>query len=224
MNEASRSPTRPQLPTQDDSGHALAITEKTLRAYNRDADSFWERTRDHDVEENRTTLLSAIEAEPPFSILDLGCGPGRDLRYFSALGHEAVGLEGATKFVAMARSQSGCEVLHQNFLNMNLPSTRFDGVFANASLFHVPTMHLPFVLDGIHRSLKPQGVLFTSIPHGNNEIRQHDGRFGVFYDLVEWRRLLDASAFSEICHYYRPDRKPRDQQPWLASLWKKQQL
>src|SRR6516164_7913448 len=47
----------------------------------------------------------------PYSILDLGCGPGRDLRYFRSLGHDVVGLDGSTEFVAMARSYSGCEVL-----------------------------------------------------------------------------------------------------------------
>ncbi len=103
--------------------------------------------------------LDAIEGDPPFSILDLGCGPGRDLRHFHSLEHEAVGLDGSKEFVAMARSFSGCEVLHQGFLTMTFPENRFDGVFANASLFHVPSQELPRVLLELSATLKVRGAL-----------------------------------------------------------------
>src|SRR5262249_22616235 len=73
-------------------------------------------------------------------------GPGRDLRYFRSLGHDVVGLDGSTEFVAMARSYSECEVLRQDFLAVKLPESRFDRIFANASLFHVASQELPSVL------------------------------------------------------------------------------
>ena len=113
-------------------------------------------------------LLEAIEGEPPYAILDLGCGPGRDLRYFRSLGHDATGLDGSKEFVAMARSYSGCEVLRQDFLEIELPESHFDGVFANASLFHVPSQELSKVLLEIFTSLKSRGVLFCSNPRGEN--------------------------------------------------------
>ncbi len=69
----------------------------------------------------------------------------------------------------MARRYSGCDVLHQDFLAMSLPASRFDGVFANASLFHVPSQELPRVLAELAEALKPRGVLFCSNPRGNNE-------------------------------------------------------
>jgi 2-polyprenyl-3-methyl-5-hydroxy-6-metoxy-1,4-benzoquinol methylase len=78
------------------------------------------------------------------------------------LGHNAVGLDGSKEFVAMARSYSGCEVLHQDFLALALPQSRFDGVFANASLFHVPSQELPRVLLELSETLRPRGVLFCS--------------------------------------------------------------
>src|SRR5205085_3103339 len=87
----------------------------------------------------------------------------------ASLGHEAVGLDGSQQFVAMARSHSQCEVLHQDFLAMQLRASRFDGVFANASLFHVPSQELPRVLLELCKTLKPRGVLFSSNPRGNNE-------------------------------------------------------
>ena len=84
------------------------ISEVTIAHYDRLAESYWDGTRDHDVSQNYTALLDAIEGNPPYSILDLGCGTGRDLRHFRSLGHDAVGMDGSKEFVAMARSYSGC--------------------------------------------------------------------------------------------------------------------
>ena len=83
-----------------------AVTEivtRTLDHYAERIEAFWEGTRDHDVSQNIQALLRNIEGEPPFTILDLGCGPGRDLRTLAGLGHTAVGLEGVGGFASMAR-------------------------------------------------------------------------------------------------------------------------
>jgi len=145
------------------------IAAATLAHYNRQAEDFREGTRDHDVSQNIAALLRHLEGEPPFTLLDFGCGPGRDLAAFTALGHRAVGLDGAARFVEMAREATGCEVLHQDFLALDLPPARFDGVFANASLFHVPGSELPRVLGELRATLKPGGVLFSSNPRGANQ-------------------------------------------------------
>ena len=197
------------------------IARATLESYDERADEFWRGTRDHDVSQNIGELLRHIEGEPPFTILDFGCGPGRDLQTFSALGHVAVGLEGAPRFAAMARKQSGCEVLEQDFLRPDLPQERFDGVFANAALFHVPSQELPRVLAALRAALKPRGVLFSSNPHGHNDEGWQRGRYGAYHDLETWRRYLTAADFVELSHYYRPAGLPRAQQPWLASAWRK---
>ena len=197
------------------------ITGKTLEHYNDRAADFWAGTRDHDVSQNIEALLRHIHGAPPFRILDFGCGPGRDLAALRALGHEAVGLEGSPAFAAMAREHSGCEVWEQDFLRLKLPSARFDGIFANASLFHVPSKELPRVLGELHAALEPDGVLFTSNPRGNNEEGWNRGRYGVYHDLESWRSFLTTAAFSELEHYYRPPGLPLAQQPWLASVWRK---
>src|SRR5664279_5673773 len=92
-----------------------------------------------------------IVGKPPFTILDFGCGPGRDLKVFSELGHIAVGLEGAAHFAVMARTHSGCEVWQQDFLKLDLANNHFDGVYANASLFHVPSQELTARVAGTAR-------------------------------------------------------------------------
>ena len=193
----------------------------TLEHYNQRAGDYRQGTHDHDVSQNIAALLQHIGSEPPFTILDLGCGPGRDLKVFTGLGHIAVGLDGAGRFTEMARADSGCEVWQQNFLKLKLPQGRFDGVFANAALFHVPSQELPRVLRELHATLKPGGVLFSSNPHGQNEEGWNRGRFGAYHDLESWRRYASAAGFVELAHYYRPAGLPRERQPWLASVWRK---
>ncbi|RYU62391.1 class I SAM-dependent methyltransferase [Methylolobus aquaticus] len=192
----------------------------TLAHYNDHAEAFWEGTRDHDVSQNIAALLDHIEADPPYTILDLGCGPGRDLAAFKALGHVAIGLDGAERFVEMARDRTGCEVWCQDFLGLDLPVSHFDGVFANASLFHCPSRELPRVLRELRNTLKPGGVLFSSNPRGHDEEGWNGGRYGSYYELETWRSYLIAAGFVELSHYYRPPGLPRSQQPWLATVWR----
>ena len=197
------------------------IASRTLAHYEQNAESYRAGTADHDVSQNISALLDAIDAEPPFTLLDFGCGPGRDLKTFAALGHTVVGLDGSSRFVAMARDHSGCEVWRQNFLALDLPARHFHGVFANATLFHAPSQELPRVLGELYACLKPGGVLFSSIPHGQNQEGWVQDRYGVFHDLDGWRHYLSAAGFTELSHYYRPPNLPREQQPWLASLWRR---
>ena len=115
------------------------IAARTIQHYDQHAEEFREGTRDHDVSQNIAALLRHIEGEPPFTILDFGCGPGRDLKAFADLGHRAIGLEGAVRFAAAARAATGCTVWQQDFLALDLPDEHFHGIFANAALFHVPS-------------------------------------------------------------------------------------
>jgi SAM-dependent methyltransferase len=197
-----------------------SCAESTLRYYDDHAESFREGTRGHDVSQNIEALLNHIESSPPLSILDFGCGPGRDLKTFAALGHAPIGLEGSARFAEMARAEQ-LEVWEQNFLALDLPDDRFDGIFANASLFHVPSAELPRVLRELRASLKPRGVMFCSNPRGENDEGCYRGRHCVYHDLETWRRFMRDAGFTELEHYYRPAGFPRDQQPWLASLWRK---
>lgn len=197
------------------------ISAGTLAHYDERADDFWAGTRGHDVRQNIDALLRHIRGEPPFTVLDFGCGPGRDLAAFTKLGHVAVGLEGSTRFAAMAREYSGCEVWQQDFLALDLPAGKFDGIFANASLFHVPGQELPRVLGELRAALKPGGVLFSSNPRGENQEGWNRGRYGAYHDLESWRSRMQAAGLTELEHYYRPEGLPRAEQPWLASVWRR---
>ncbi|SDS57885.1 Methyltransferase domain-containing protein [Halopseudomonas xinjiangensis] len=193
----------------------------TLSHYAERAEAFRDGTWNHDVSQNIDALLRHIEGPAPYQVLDFGCGPGRDLRTFSKLGHTPTGLDGCAQFVEMARQASGCEVWQQNFLDLKLPAEHFDGVFANAVLFHIPSQQILGVLRQLSSALKPGGVLFSSNPRGNDEEGWNGDRYGVYYSWETWRGLLTQAGFVELEHYYRPEGLPRDQQPWLASVWRR---
>ena len=197
------------------------VSRSTVGHYHARLDSFWEGTKDHDVSQNIETLLKYLPGEGPQDILDFGCGPGRDLVSLSAMGHRVVGLDGAASFVHKARVLSGCEVLHQDFLSLDLPELFFHGIFANASLFHIPGQSLPRVLSELHAALRADGVLFWSNPRGPDTEGWNGERYGTYLCLETWRGLMDAAGFRELVHYYRPPGRPRSEQPWLASAWRR---
>lgn len=201
--------------------HAQEVAATTIANYNRMAVAYSKGTANHDVSQNINALLDAINVDGPYVILDLGCGPGRDLCQFSVLGHEVVGLDGSIELVRIARTKTNCEVLHQNFLQLDLPVARFDGIFANASLFHVPSSQLAQVLDNLAATLKSGGVLLCSNPRGNNEEGWFEGRYGCFHNLETWRTYVIDAGFRELHHYYRPTGRPRAEQPWLVTVWRK---
>ena len=201
------------------------VSRRTLEYYERSADEFRAGTRAHDVSQNIEAMLRHIpaDAKQPWRILDFGCGPGRDLIALRAMGHQPVGLEGCTPFVEMARTHSGCEVLQQDFLALDLPHASFDAIFANATLFHVPRHDIRRVLAELRESLKPGGVLFSSNPRGQDDEGWAHDRYGVWYRDETWLALVASCGYLELEHYYRPQGLPREQQPWLASVWRNAQ-
>ncbi|MEM9074206.1 MAG: class I SAM-dependent methyltransferase [Myxococcota bacterium] len=198
----------------------LALQRSTVSHYQENAEDFRAGTKDHDVSQNVDALLRHLPGPAPQRILDFGCGPGRDLATFVARGHAPVGLDGAAAFVAMARDSSGCQVWHQDFLALALPPARFDGVFANAVLFHVPTQELGRVLGELRQTLVAGGVLFCSNPRGPDIERQQGLRYGAYLTLDTWTRFVTAAGFELLEHYYRPAGRPRAEQPWLATVWR----
>jgi SAM-dependent methyltransferase len=191
------------------------IETVTLSHYDQNAEAFWNGTKDHDVTQNYEAFLEPFPKDKKLDILDLGCGPGRDVNYFKSLGHRPVGLDGSEVFCSMARRYTGCQILHQKFLSLKLPMHAFDGIFANASLFHVPSQELPRVLYDLHTTLRPGGILFLSNPRGNGE-GWSGHRYGHYMQLATSKLFLEDAGFEMIDYYYRPLGKPNHEQPWLA--------
>lgn len=199
------------------------IESVTIDHYNSSADSFWQGTKDHDVSQNYREFLAHLPVGHALDILDFGCGPGRDVLYFKSLGHHPVGLDGSAEFCAMARSRTGCQVLKQNFLSLDLAHDSYDGIFANASMFHIPSQELPRVLGELHGALRAGGILFCSNPRGIGE-GWSGQRYGNYMELEVIQGYLENARFNLLKHYYRPEGKPLHQQPWLAIVSQKRDV
>lgn len=197
------------------------VARLTIAAYDQMAEEYWAETRDRDLQADYDLFFRYLEGSGPLDLLDFGCGPGRDLRHFVGLGHRAVGLDGSARFVAMAREHSGCKALRQDFRKLRLGTDRFDGVFASASLFHVPPADLPKVLGALHTTLRPRGVLLALNPRGQDEQGWLGDRFCCYHRLSTWRRTMRTAGFVELAHAYRPAGAPRASQRWVTTVWRK---
>ncbi len=197
--------------------------EITIAEYQLTAVSFREGTWEHDVSQNRAALIAALP-NTPGKILDLGCGPGRDLVAFQQLGHSVTGLDATPAFVEMAQQAANCPVWEQSFLSLNLPANHFDGIFANASLIHVPTNEMLRVLQDLHESLVDRGTLVMSMMRGNYEgfsERPTGSRYVAGWEYATLAPQLLAAGFQISNHYYRPPGMPIEQQSWLVIVAQK---
>jgi SAM-dependent methyltransferase len=195
----------------------------TIAEYQLTAESYRVGTWDHDVSQNREALVAAMP-KASGKILDLGCGPGRDLVAFQSMGHKVTGLDATPAFVEMAKQAAGCPVWEQRFLNLDLPSNNFDGIFANASLIHVPSADMLRVLQNLYDALCDRGVLVMSMVRGNQEgfsERPTGYRYvsGWEYETLA-PRLLEAK-FQILRHYYRPTGVAIENQSWLVIVAQK---
>jgi SAM-dependent methyltransferase len=195
----------------------------TIAEYQLTAESFRVGTWEHDVSQNRSALLAAMPRQPG-KILDLGCGPGRDLVAFQELGQDVTGLDATPAFVAMAQQAANCPVWQQSFLALDLPANYFDGIFANASLIHVPSQEMLRVLQDLQHSLVAQGALVMSMVRGDYEglaDRPTGARYVSGWEYATLVPLLISAGFQIVQHYYRPPGMPIEQQSWLVIVAQK---
>jgi SAM-dependent methyltransferase len=195
----------------------------TIAEYQATAESFREGTWEHDVSQNRDALVAAMPRNPG-KILDLGCGPGRDLVAFKTQGHTVIGLDATPAFVEMAQQAAGCEVWQQSFLSLDLPPETFDGIFANASLLHVPRAEMVRVLKDLRRSLLTKGAIVMSMVRGDSEgysARSTGYRYVVGWEFETLAPKVEAAGFEILHHYYRPPGLPPEAQSWIVIVARK---
>jgi SAM-dependent methyltransferase len=201
----------------------------TLDDYAAVAAGYAQGNINHDVSQNIEALLRPLSGRAPLDILDVCCASGRDLVTFTKMGHRAVGLDGVPAFCAMSRELSGCDVWEQDLSALELPRGRFDGIFANACLFHLPRVALPAALATFHQALRPHGILFVSNAHGFGEDKEGwtGGRtpstrsYVCWLSEETWVETCQDAGFELINSFYRPSGKPRAQQPFLGTVWRK---
>ena len=180
----------PLKPSSDDDPVSISVA-----AYSADPHGYERRYAEHLLDRPQR-FCSTL---PPCSrILDLGCGPGRDLRLFALAGHHPVGLEMNPSFVEMARRHG--EVIEGDIRDMTrlFPPSSFDAVWAQASLVHLSTTETEMALEGIRSLLVPGGRLYACVPAiGETGWRQEsDG--SRWYTVWPDRRFAEAVADADF--------------------------
>lgn len=202
-----------------DGGLQAADQQKTLLYYQENADSFVQGTLSADMSDLRSRFLRLLP--PGGRILDLGCGSGRDSRAFLDLGYAVDAADGSPEMCRLARELTGQPVRQMLFGELDARE-EYDGIWACASILHLPRQQLPDVLGRIARALKPGGVLYTSFKHGGFEgIR--GGRYFTDLTLEAFTDLLGAIPDLLITgSWITGDVRPgRENERWLNLLLKK---
>lgn len=194
--------------------------EQTLSYYEANAERFFHNTRDLVMDTIYEPFLSLLP--PGAHILDVGCGSGRDSRAFLERGYEVTALDASAAMVELASRHIGRPVLHMSFDQVRFRDL-FDGIWACASLLHVPTPSMARVLEQLGMALKVGGVMYASFKYGEGEAVR-DGRLFNDYDENSFRRLLDTQPEMESVRLWRTTgfRPERSDTVWLHVLLRKQ--
>ncbi len=176
---------------------------QTRDAYNKTADAYKFLSISQHPIASAELFLKHIPQEG--TILDLGCGPGRDAKIFSERGYKITGVDFSSEMIKIAKEEAPKATFFEADLQeLDLPDHSFDGVWANRSLLHVPKNNIKNVLLKIHSLLKENGFFYMSVKKGNNEFFGHDIRyteheiykFWSFYEPEEISDILKENGFS----------------------------
>jgi SAM-dependent methyltransferase len=150
------------------------------------------------------------------SVLDVGCGSGRDLRTLSALGLTCTGLDLSPMLAFRAASYSGCRVIVGDMRALPFENSTFGGVWASASLLHLPRAELGLGLSECHRVLARGGTFFSSMKWGHGEGYDSEGRWYTYVTEEEWAALLRQAGFSPLTIESSPD--STSSPTWITSF------
>lgn len=195
------------------------ITNKTLEYYNEKSDLFAVDTVDLEFSSIQDSFLKYLE--PGSLILDFGCGSGRDSRYFMSKGFKVEAIDGSEEMVKIASKVTGLPVRQMMFNELN-ENERYDGIFACASILHVPYNELPDIFTRLKKAVKKNGYIYVSFKYGDYE-GYRNGRY--FTDLNEERfssLLEEVKGLTIIEETITSDaRKGREDEKWLNVILRK---
>lgn len=166
----------------------------TIGYYNKYASAIFEQTVEQDLGEERQAFLE--EMEEGDTILDLGCGSGRDSLAFYEQGFDVTPLDASEEMCKLAEIHTGLEVLNMSYEDMEFDEV-FDGVWGCEALVHVPEEDMPEILDKVIDSLRQGGTLYLSFHEGDFEGIQN-GRYFCQYTQEKLERILKETGRLEI--------------------------
>ncbi len=194
------------------------MNNKTLDYYDENADAFIEGTIAVDFKETQDTFLSYLKGK---TILDFGCGSGRDTKYFLDLGLNVEASDGSKEMCKRASEYTGISVKHMLFQELD-EVNKYDGIWACSSILHLSKEELKPVLIKMIKALKDNGIIYTSFKYGDFE-GERNGRYFSNFTLEEFEEYIKDITNIRIEHYWisldvRPN---RGEEKWLNLILQK---
>lgn len=191
-------------------------TTQTLSYYNQNAAQFSDSTQSLDFASVQDKFLSFLQLQA--HILDFGCGPGRDTKYFLSHGCSTDAIDGSEEFCRIASEYTGVPVKQMLFKELNV-SEEYDGIWACSSILHSTYDELKDILKKLARALKKEGILYASFKYGDFE-GMRNGRY--FIDMTEdklQRILQETDVFQIKEKWISSDVRPgRDDEKWMNMI------
>ncbi|MEZ0537674.1 class I SAM-dependent methyltransferase [Caldicellulosiruptoraceae bacterium PP1] len=190
--------------------------DDTIRYYDENALDFFQNTKDANMKDLYAIFLSYLPEKA--KILDLGCGSGRDTKYFLDKGYDVVALDGSIEMVKLSSEYTGRKTLYMKFEDIDFHE-EFDGIWACASLLHVSRSNIDNIFKKIYNALKKDGILFASFKYGNKE-EYRNGRFFNYYDQESFTLLINNHPYFEIVKTVITTdvRQGRENEKWFSAV------
>ncbi len=195
------------------------ITSTTLNYYNQNADSFIQGTVSVDFSQVQDKFLERLN-EGDY-ILDFGCGSGRDTKYFLKKGMVVDAIDGSVNLCKLASEYTGIKVRNILFQELD-EQEKYDGIWACASILHLPKEELSVVLDKMIAALKKNGIIYTSFKYGDFE-GERNGRYFTDFTVESFKEFIENVADIEIVEYWITGdvRQGRGEERWLNIILQK---
>lgn len=186
---------------------------RSINYYNNKAQEFYDRTIDADLSLSYDAFLKHLPKNG--HILDAGCGVGRDSKYFLEKGYTVTAFDASEEMVALAKKETCLDVQLLTFQNMTFDSL-FDGVWAQATLLHVPYEETPSVFEKIQKSLKPGGIFFGSYKYGADLMVTEERDF---WNMNETSILPYVEGLFEVIDVWKEKDRRSKVAPSLEPFW-----
>lgn len=198
----------------------MAVTTDTLAYYDKHAQAFCDSTADVEFTQIQDRFLALLPTGG--TILDFGCGSGRDAKYFLSRGFSVEATDGSEELCRRASKYADIKVRHETFQDLS-DVNRYDGIWACSSILHLPHGELPSVLTKMQAALKRNGIIYTSFKHGIFE-GVRNGRYFSDFTEASFRELLscvEGLVIEEL--WITGDVRPgRGEEKWLNLILRTQ--
>ena len=191
----------------------------TINYYNQNAENFIANTQNADMHPTQERFLRLLDANT--SILDFGCGSGRDTKYFLEKGYQVTATDGSAELCRLASEFTGIKVKEMLFDELDAMN-QYDGIWACSSILHLPKDELKIVLNKMSRALRANGIIYTSFKYGNFE-GERNGRFFTDFTLEIFKDFIKDVKSVVIEEYWiTGDVRPgREDEKWLNLILRK---